>query len=592
MSIGERFATKNEVEVLRRKIQLALSGATISQPGPDIVDILYFIELSDVPEAYTAAGNFIVRVKSTIDQLEFAELKGTTNQVYVAFNAADYTLSLPQDIHTAATPTFAGMYLQSASAAPFLKITNVSDTERDPIIQWAVGATPVTKFTMGVDDSDTDDAFRIDKGAALGANLVLYSGNTNAIFGEGACLNVTMADILNNVIIGYRACQYTGITPFIGDGNVIIGADAALYIEGNDYDNVILGHEAIQYICDSSYGNVIVGAHAGFSATGGLTRTVLLGYYANCGNDLDNVIVIGANVSAGPTGNECIIGRRWDDTDPAPVIIRSGSPEPSDYKLDLWHAGTAKSITSLVRIVNPITAADMDGTGVGLLFGLRAYDAGGGDQYYDAAHIVAVTETDWLEGTLTTIDSYLGFYTSLDGVLAEKIRISSAGNLGLGQTTFGTSATKTLAISTGTAPSSNPADCFQNYSADAGGIALHAAPHWMCEAGGMASLECGAGTVNEYRYYADLADDAILTLPFSITSSARGFIAAGNNEERSDFWIDNDGDVTLMNNSANVVANADTDDKLDIGTAAAQEPLQIKNRLNATKKISLVIWYN
>jgi hypothetical protein len=100
------------------------------------------------------------------------------------------------------------------------------------------------------------------------------------------------------------------------------------------------------------------------------------------------------------------------------------------------------------------------------------------------------------------------------------------------------------------------------------------------------------GSVMEHRYYADLANDVTYTLPFSITSSARGFISAGNNEERTDFWIDNDGDVTLVNNSANVVANADTDDKLCIGTAAAQEPLQIKNRLNATKKIFLVIWYN
>jgi hypothetical protein len=135
-------------------------------------------------------------------------------------------------------------------------------------------------------------------------------------------------------------------------------------------------------------------------------------------------------------------------------------------------------------------------------------------------------------------------------------------------------------------------DGFAAYSADAGGIGGHAAPHWIGEAGGIASLECGGGTVNEYRYYADLANDAILTLPFSITSSARGFIAAGDNEERTDFWVDNDGDVTLVNNSTNVVANADTDDKLCIGTAAAQEPLQIKNRLNATKKIFLVIWYN
>jgi hypothetical protein len=129
---------------------------------------------------------------------------------------------------------------------------------------------------------------------------------------------------------------------------------------------------------------------------------------------------------------------------------------------------------------------------------------------------------------------------------------------------------------------------FKTSTVGASGTTLQA----LAERARIKTLGLEIGLVTEYRYYADLANDAILTLPFSITSSARGFIAAGNNEERTDFWIDNDGDVTLMNNSANVVANADTDDKLDIGTAAAQEPLQIKNRLNATKKIFLVIWYN
>jgi hypothetical protein len=61
-----------------------------------------------------------------------------------------------QDYHIIATPTFAGVYLDSSTAAPFLKFTNRSDTERDPIIQFAVGATPVTKWTMGLDDSDVD----------------------------------------------------------------------------------------------------------------------------------------------------------------------------------------------------------------------------------------------------------------------------------------------------------------------------------------------------------------------------------------------------------------------------------------------------
>jgi len=53
--------------------------------------------------------------------------------------------------------------------------------------------------------------------------------------------------------------------------------------------------------------------------------------------------------------------------------------------------------------------------------------------------------------------------------------LSTDFNFGLRQYTFGTSATRTLAISTGTAPSTSPADCFQLYSADitAGNAAAH-----------------------------------------------------------------------------------------------------------------------
>lgn len=48
----------------------------------------------------------------------------------------------------------------------------------------------------------------------------------------------------------------------------------------------------------------------------------------------------------------------------------------------------------------------------------------------------------------------------------ERLRITSGGNLGLGTSTFGTSAAVTLAIATGTAPTTGPADTIQIYSTD------------------------------------------------------------------------------------------------------------------------------
>ena len=49
---------------------------------------------------------------------------------------------------------------------------------------------------------------------------------------------------------------------------------------------------------------------------------------------------------------------------------------------------------------------------------------------------------------------------------SERLRITSAGNLGLGTSTFGTSAATTFAIATGTAPTTGPADTIQIYSTD------------------------------------------------------------------------------------------------------------------------------
>jgi hypothetical protein len=49
---------------------------------------------------------------------------------------------------------------------------------------------------------------------------------------------------------------------------------------------------------------------------------------------------------------------------------------------------------------------------------------------------------------------------------SERLRITSAGNLGLGTSTFGTSAATAFAIATGTAPTTGPADTIQIYSTD------------------------------------------------------------------------------------------------------------------------------
>ncbi len=63
-----------------------------------------------------------------------------------------------------------------------------------------------------------------------------------------------------------------------------------------------------------------------------------------------------------------------------------------------------------------------------------------------------------------TDDTYLAFSTCLNaGALTERMRLDSSGNLGLGVTSFGTSAEKVIGIANGTAPTTSPAGMGQLY---------------------------------------------------------------------------------------------------------------------------------
>ena len=59
----------------------------------------------------------------------------------------------------------------------------------------------------------------------------------------------------------------------------------------------------------------------------------------------------------------------------------------------------------------------------------------------------------------------------------------NAGNVGIGTTTFGTSAAKVLAVASGTAPTTSPADAVQTWVADRQGVADKAALHMRNEEG-------------------------------------------------------------------------------------------------------------
>jgi hypothetical protein len=195
------------------------------------------------------------------------------------------------------------------------------------------------------------------------------------------------------------------------------------------------------------------------------------------------------------------------------------------------------------------------------------------------------------------------------GGSTETFRVSSAG-VALGTANHGTSATSTIAIKTGTAPTDSPADTVQVYAKDQAGAAGAAALHLRSELGGIASLMCGEGTVNLFVIEKELTDDAYYDLPFSITSggNAIGFLLCASNNTFAFFYVTGAGTATVFptyltttlvarmmgaTNSAltKISVNANTDSSFCIGTAASQNPLRLSNRTGATGKFLIIMFY-
>jgi hypothetical protein len=93
------------------------------------------------------------------------------------------------------------------------------------------------------------------------------------------------------------------------------------------------------------------------------------------------------------------------------------------------------------------------------------------------------------------------------------------------------------------------------------------------------------GTVEDWRYAAAIADDGTKALPtIKANYAAKVEVivsSAGAIDANATFMIDSTGTVTPQVDSGNCVYNIDTDVKLCIGTAAAQNPLTIKYRLGS-----------
>lgn len=142
------------------------------------------------------------------------------------------------------------------------------------------------------------------------------------------------------------------------------------------------------------------------------------------------------------------------------ATMNSGAP----FTIDTRNDGGTNNVIGYLRLQRNSTGTTAAGFGVGMDFFLRAQTTDG----RHAARIAAV----WNTATDASRSADIAFFTVHNaGALTERMRLAGAGNLLLGATAAGGSATNTLGIAAGTAPADSPSGLVQVYATDVGGTA-------------------------------------------------------------------------------------------------------------------------
>jgi hypothetical protein len=156
--------------------------------------------------AAAAATNGQLLIGSTGAAPALAALTGTSNQVVVTNGAGSITLSTPQSIHTAATPTFAGLTLSGLTANSFsysgvggLLTTTAAPTNGQLLI-GSTGAAPVAAALTG-----TANQITVTNGAgsiSLSTPQSIHTGATPTF------ADITLTGVANSP--SYRQTTATG----------------------------------------------------------------------------------------------------------------------------------------------------------------------------------------------------------------------------------------------------------------------------------------------------------------------------------------------------------------------------------------------
>jgi len=139
--------------------------------------------------------------------------------------------------------------------------------------------------------------------------------------------------------------------------------------------------------------------------------------------------------------------------------------------------GTAAGITFATNLTTRMTLDASGNLGIGTASPAEKLDVAGN------VRISSGSSFYWGDATSQITATNAGPMRFLTGTGAERMRLDASGNLGIGTSTFGTSAAGVLSLGTGTAPTTGPADTVQLFSVDRS--AGNTIPAVRCEGSGV-----------------------------------------------------------------------------------------------------------
>lgn len=243
-------------------------------------------------------ANQVLGTNNAANGLEYKSILGTTNQVTVTHAANSITLSTPQNIHTAATPTFAGMTLSGLTAGSVLFAGTSGVVSQDNAnLFWddAANELRATKLYAGpVGGTAGNVAIYARNNTAYGAatsgfgiyiECVGSSPDSTAIFGLGssvlstsydgntfAVYGIAGADLATGFAVGVYGVVNYGSSCYgvIGFANISQASSIAKGVAGDCVAQAAVGSAYGGWFTTSiNGGGTITTGYAGyFSATG------------------------------------------------------------------------------------------------------------------------------------------------------------------------------------------------------------------------------------------------------------------------------------------------------------------------------------